>query len=154
MTKFETFNRDLPQLKADPQVTILRRGILSLNKAAHSALGSPDAVELLYDSCERVVGLRPVDPRAVNGYVVRRPRGGGRGPFVITAMAFTKLYDIDTAQSLRWDAFLDADGVLCVCLDDAATAVTSNRAFHGNDARPSVTGHQHTTYIDEARSMP
>ncbi len=154
MTKFETFNRDLPQLKADPQITILRRGILSLNKPAHSALGSPDAVELLYDSCERVLGLRPVDPRATNGYVVRRPRSGGRGPFVITAMAFTRLYDIDTAQSLRWDAYLDDDGVLCVCLDDVATPVTSNRARHHDDAPGSVAGQLDTTDYRRIRAMP
>ncbi|PZS30953.1 MAG: hypothetical protein DLM58_12765 [Pseudonocardiales bacterium] len=152
MPNFETFSRDLLQLKAKPRVTILRRGILSLNQPAYSAFGSPDAVELLYDPGERVIGLRPVDHHAENSYVVRRPRGGGRGPFVITAMAFAKLYDIDTTQSLRWDAFLD-NGVLCVCLNDAATPVTSNRARHHDDARTSIIRQRHTTGIDEMPSM-
>lgn len=153
MSNFVTFNRGLLQLKANPQITILRRGILSLNQPAHSALGSPDAVELLYDPCERVVGLRPVDPRAENSYIVRRPRSGGRGPFVITAMAFTKLYEIDTTQSLRRDAFLDND-ILCVCLNDAATPVTSNRARHTNNVPRRENPERESTGFDERQSMP
>ncbi len=153
MPKFETFKRGLLQIPAEPQVTILRRGILSLNKPAHSALGSPDAVELLYDPCERVVGLRPVDPREENSYIVRRPRSGGRGPFVITAMAFTKLYDIDTTQSLRRDAFLD-NGVLCVCLNDAATPVTSNRARHTDIPQLDSPEQEGATGFDEMQSVP
>ena len=153
MPNFETFKRGLLQIPAEPQITILRRGILSLNKPAHSALGSPDAVELLYDPCERVVGLRPVDPRAENSYIVRRPRSGGRGPFVITAMAYAKLYDIDTTKSLRRDAYLD-NGVLCVCLNDAAIAVTSNRAQRANDV-PRLDNSQQdvSTGFDEIQSM-
>lgn len=131
MPNFESFSRGLLQLKAEPQVTILRRGTISLNKSAYSALGSPVAVELLYDSGELIVGLRPIDIHEPNAYVVRYPVGGGRGPFVITAMAFTKFYGIDTTQSLRRDAFLD-DGVLCMSLSDPGTPVTSNRAARIN----------------------
>jgi hypothetical protein len=127
MPNFEIFSRSLLQLKAEPQITLLRRGNMSLNRPAYAALGCPDAVELLYDTCERIIGLRPADPRARNAYVVRQPAGSDKGPFVITAMAFTKFYDVDTSTSLRRNAYLD-DGVLCMCLNDAATAVTSNRA--------------------------
>ena len=133
MPNFETFSRNLLQLKAEPQITVLRRGNMSLNKSAFTALGSPDAVELLYDTCERIVGLRPTDARGPNGYVVRFPAGREKGPFVITAMAFTKFYGIDTSTSLRRNAYLE-NGVLCMCLDDAATPVTSNRARTSHDA--------------------
>lgn len=132
MPNFETFSRSLLQLKAEPQITLLRRGNVSLNRSAYAALGSPDAVELLYDACERIVGLRPADARARNAYVVRRPAGSDKGPFVITAMAFAKFYDIDTSASLRRHAYLD-EGVLCMCLNDAATPVTSNRARTNRD---------------------
>ena len=127
MPNFQTFSRSLLPLKAEPQITIVRRGTMSLNKSAHVALGSPAAVELLYDPAERIVGLRPADPRGKDAYVIRQPTSGEKGPFVITAMAFTKFYDIDTSESLRRIAYVD-DGVLCVCLNDAATSVTSNRA--------------------------
>jgi hypothetical protein len=127
MPNFESFSRGLLQLKAEPQITILRRGTISLNRSAYAELGSPVAVELLYDSGALMVGLRPIDVHEPNAYVVRHPAGVGRGPFVITAMAFTKFYGIDTSQSLRRDAFVE-DGVLCVNLNDPGTPVTSNRA--------------------------
>lgn len=127
MPKFETFTKHLVPLKRDPHVTIQRRGTMSLNKSAHVALGSPDAVELLYDCADRIVGLRPVDPRADHAYMVRPSTNAVSGPFAISAMAFTKFYDIDTTQSLRWAAYVD-DGVLCINLNETATPVTSNRA--------------------------
>lgn len=127
MSHFETFSRSMVPLKREPHVTIQRRGTMSLNKSAHVALGSPDAVELLYDSTDRIVGLRPADPRADHAYPVRASTNAGSGPFVISAIAFTKFYDIDTSQSLRWPAYMDSD-VLCINLDDTPTPVTSNRA--------------------------
>jgi hypothetical protein len=152
MPNFETFNRSLLQLKAEPQITVLRRGIISLNRSAYAAIDSPDAVELLYDTSERIVGLRPIDVRAQSAYVVRQPTGGGRGPFVITAMAFTKFYDIDTSQSLRRNAFVH-DGVLCMSLDEAATPVTSNRAQSNTQGATFTSAELQPAELDEVRSM-
>lgn len=127
MPQFETFKKGLVPLKREPQVTIQRHGTLSLNMSAYVALGSPDAVELLYDAEERIVGLRPVDPRADHAYMVRPSTSQTSRRFAISAMAFTRFYDIDTTQSRRWAAYVD-DGVLCVSLNDISTPVTSNRA--------------------------
>ena len=143
MPQFESFSKNLGALKLDPQVTLTRRGTLSLNKSAHTALGSPGAVELLYDLPQRIVGLRAIDARADNAYFVR-PMAGDRGPFVISVMAFTKFYDIDTTQSLRWSAHLD-EGILCIDLNDAATPVTSNRA---RDRQPGADDHR-----DDVRAL-
>ena len=134
MPHFETFNRNLPRTKEVPKVTILRSGMLSLNKSAYLALGSPVAVELMYDAEEQIVGLHPVAPSVDSAYIVRRPAHGSSGPFLITALAFTKFYEIDTSESLRWDASI-IRGVLCIRLVDEATAVTSNRA---GTKRPAV----------------
>lgn len=127
MPQFETFTKRMIPLKRDPHITIQKRGTMSLNKSAYVALGSPDAVELLYDTGERIVGLRPADSLAEHAHTVRASTTSGSGTFAISAMAFTKFYDIDTTRSLRWAAYLD-DGVLCINLNDPATPVTSNRA--------------------------
>ncbi len=134
MPPFERFSRDMLTLKNDPQLTIHRRGTISLNKSAYLALGSPDSVELLYDSAEHIVGLRPIDPRAHHAYPVRH--SSPRSPFVISAMAYTKYYDIDTTQTLRFNAHLLKD-TLCATLTDPAVA--SNRA----DSRRSTAGQHH-----------
>lgn len=127
MPNFESFSRRMLPLKVEPFVTIQKRGTISLNRSAFAALGAPDAVELLYDRQRGIVGLRAIDPRAENAYQVRRTSSSASGPWVISAMAFTKFYDIDTSCSRRWVAFLD-DGVLCADLSADGTQVSSNRA--------------------------
>lgn len=127
MPNFESFSRRMVPLKADPHVTIQKRGTISLNRSAFAALDSPDAVELLYDRERSIVGLRPIDPKAENAYHVRRSAPSPSGPWVVSAMAFTKFYDIDTSLSMRWPAYLD-DDVLCADISVAGTLVSSNRA--------------------------
>jgi len=127
MTDFETFRKTLVPLKRDPTITVQRRGTMSLNRAAQALLGAPAAVELLYDAGARTIGLRPVSPRADHGYCLRSSTRNGAGPFVISAMAFLRFYDIYPEETLRWVAYL-AEDVLCINLADPAIAVTSNRA--------------------------
>lgn len=127
MPDFEVFTKRLVPLKKTPLVTIQKRGTISLNKSAYSALGEPEAVELLYDRDERIVGLRAAESSLEHAYPVRSATGRGSGPYIISAIAFTKFYDIDTEQSLRWRAHLVED-VLCIDLDSTGTPVTSNRA--------------------------
>ncbi|UQX89410.1 hypothetical protein M6D93_05240 [Jatrophihabitans telluris] len=129
MTGFEIFTKRMVPLKRAPCITIQKRGAISINKSAFLALGEPDAVELMYDRAEHRVGLRAADPRLDHAYPVRQSGGGDNGPFVISAVAFTHFYDIDTSQSLRWEALL-IDDVLYIDLDSKATPVTSNRAHN------------------------
>ena len=71
MPDFESFSRTMLSLDADPRITIHKRGTISLNRSAFAALGSPDAVELLFDRQRSIVGLRAVDQKADNAYLVR-----------------------------------------------------------------------------------
>jgi hypothetical protein len=125
---FETFTKRLVPLGKRPFVTIQKRGTISMNKAAYVALGSPQTVELLFDSDERMVGLRPVEFMTEHAYPVR---GVGQEPtsYLIAGRAFTKHYEIDTTVSRRWPAEL-VDDVLSVDLKTDGTVVTSNRAGH------------------------
>ncbi|PZS13022.1 MAG: hypothetical protein DLM57_17740 [Pseudonocardiales bacterium] len=127
MPNFETFSRQLLPLKSDPYVTLLKRGTIALNRSAFAALDEPDAVELLYDRERDIVGLRPIDPKADHANYVRRSSPSPSGPWLISAMAFTKFYDIDTSVSRRWAAHLDA-GILCADISTAGIAISRNRA--------------------------
>lgn len=127
MSGFETFTRRLVPLSKNPRLTIQKRGAISLNSAAYVALGSPAAVELLFDRQRCVVGLRPVDPRCEHAYPVRPTGGHGSAPFVVSALAFLRYYEINRDASRRWDAYLD-DGILCADVGAIGTPVTSNRA--------------------------
>jgi hypothetical protein len=127
MAQFDRFSRDLVALKRDPLVTIQKRGTISLNRSAYVLVGSPSAVELLYDTQNQIVGLRQSDPRGRDAKQVRSPTGKDLGPFVISAMAYIRFYDIRIDGSRRWSAYLD-DGVLCIDLRAPGLAVSSNRA--------------------------
>lgn len=113
-------------MRAVPHVTIQKRGTLSLNRSAFDALGAPDAVELLYDRDARIVGLRAAPVTSDDASLVRATSKVGRGPWVVSAMAFTKFYEIDISTTLRHEAYLE-DGVLCVDLRRSGVPVTSNR---------------------------
>ncbi len=127
MANFETFSRQLLSLKSEPAVTIQKRGAMSINKSAFAILGSPDAVELLYDRRARTIGLRAVRATADHAYPVRRSTRSASGPWVVSAMAFTRFYDIDTSKTRRWPARL-ADGILCIDLNLEPAIVQTNRA--------------------------
>ena len=129
MPNFETFTKRMAPLARAPYVTIQRRGTVSLNKAAHLALGEAEAVELLYDKQARIVGLRGVPLSSPHAYALRGAGGkeDGATTFLFSGTAFVKFYGIDTSESRRWEAEL-VDDILCVSLDSEATLVTGNRS--------------------------
>ncbi|MQA15703.1 MAG: hypothetical protein GEV09_16530 [Pseudonocardiaceae bacterium] len=118
-------------------MTIQKKGTLSLNKAAQVALGEPDAVELLFDASERIVGMRGADLSLAHAYPLRAQKPGF-GPYVVAGTAFTKYYGIDTTTARRWIAYMD-EGVLCLDLKEEGTIATSNRNGHGSsDEEPTA----------------
>jgi len=46
---FEVFDKRQAPLGKAPAVTIQRRGLMSLNRAAYNMINEPSTVELLYD---------------------------------------------------------------------------------------------------------
>ena len=126
--QFETFRRELVRQRAEPLITIQRRGAISLNASAYAALGAPAGIELLYDPDKRRIGLRAVDPRQPHSHLVRSSTRSPAGPFVVSASAFLNFYDVDTSVALRWPAHLE-DGVLCIDLrTDGMPAIARGRA--------------------------
>lgn len=125
---FEVFDKRQAALGKAPSVTIQKRGLLSLNRAAHALIGAPDTIELLYDKDERVVGIRPVADDVPHGYTVR-PQSNTKatGPVIIAGTAFTQYYSIDTATSRRWTPTVH-EGILCIDLKEPGTALIGNRS--------------------------
>lgn len=126
MANFEVFTRRMVPLVKQPAVTIQKRGNMSVNRAAFVALGEPQAVELLYDPSEKIVGFRAVSAETEHAYPVRPQGQKEDGPYIVAGMAFTKYYGIDTSISRRWSASMQGD-ILCIDLKQEGTVVTSNR---------------------------
>ena len=128
MPKFETFTKRMAPLVKQPLVTIQKHaGTISLNAAAHALLGKPDAVELLYDRDEQLVGLRAVAKESEHAYPLRSQAGKSVGPYIVSGTQLAKYYKIDTTVSRRWVASL-VDDILCIDLKQEGTVVTSNRS--------------------------
>jgi hypothetical protein len=137
---FEVFTRRMVPLVKAPYVTIQRRGTMSFNKAAHAAMGEPQAVELLFDAGEQIIGVHPVEPATEHAYPIRATSGNQeKGPFLVAGTAFTKYYKIDTSVSKRWVGVM-ADGVLCIDLKQDGTVVTSNRSGRGSREDSTAAG--------------
>lgn len=101
---FETFTKRMSSTGKKPFVTIQKRGLLSINKAAYTAMGEPAAVELLFNPKERVIAVRPVAEEVNHAYPVRPLGGGGASDassYLIGATAFTQYYEIPTEVSIR-----------------------------------------------------
>ncbi len=125
MPTFEVFNRRTAPSTTQPLVTIQKRGTMSLNRSAFEALGEPDAVELLYDREERLLGFRPVDPAVPHAY---RPRKQGNAAnYILAGQAFTQYYGVETGTARRYRAKL-LDDVLVVDLKQPGTDATGPRA--------------------------
>jgi hypothetical protein len=124
MPNWSEFTRTATPIGAKPYVTIQRKGTLSLNRAAFEALGKPEAVKLLYDRNERMIGFRPADTEEVGAYPVR-PQASSN--WLVAGTAFSSFLRLDTSTAKRYEAEA-IDGVLAVDLKREGIAVTSPRA--------------------------
>lgn len=130
MPDFEVFTRRMVPMTKQPSVTIQKRGLISLNRSAQVALGEPEAIELLYDRDQQIVGIRPVDAKEPHAYPLRTQGGKTDGTYLIAGTAFKKYHGISTETSRRFVAEVQ-DGVLCIDLKTDGAIVTSNRNSRG-----------------------
>ena len=123
---FEVFDRRMTPLATAPSVTIQKRGVISLNKAAHDLVDNAETVELLYDRDRQVMALRAADVSSPHAYAVRSGSKHGPGQAIVSATAFTAHYGIDTTATRRWKPFVE-DGMPCVDLTEQGIVITGNR---------------------------
>lgn len=102
---FEVFNKRGAPVSKEPTVSVLRGGPIALNKAAVEAMGEPPAVELLFDREQQRIGIRGVSDQARHAYPLRNT-ASNTSQYLISGVAFTKFYDINTDVSRRYPAYM------------------------------------------------
>jgi hypothetical protein len=65
------------EARREPRVTLGAKGTFYLNGVAYDALERPAAVEMLYEGNRRIIGLKPIDPRRDNAFLIKH-HGKGR----------------------------------------------------------------------------
>ena len=98
-----------------------RKGTISLNRQAFEALRSADAVEILFDPVERVIGFRAA-PLSAASYPIHQQ--GTSATYLIAGRALARVMGIDTSRARRYDAAL-IDDVLTVDLNQAGVPVSA-----------------------------
>lgn len=127
---FELFDKRQAPLAKSPSITIQRRGLFSLNRAAHQLMGEPRQVELLFDRRARIIALRPAEVDSPHAYPVRTQSSkNNRGTLMIAGTAFTAFYGIDTTASRRWVPHFE-DGMLQIDLSGPSTEIIGNRRLN------------------------
>ncbi|MGX5359086.1 hypothetical protein [Kocuria sp. SM24M-10] len=86
---FKVFDKRMTPLAKAPSVTIQKRGVISLNKAAHHLVNNAETVELLHDRERQVMALRAADDSSPHTHAVRNSSKRGPGQAIVSATAFT-----------------------------------------------------------------
>ncbi|MDP9439369.1 MAG: hypothetical protein M3P49_11590 [Actinomycetota bacterium] len=131
---FETFDKRAATASKSPMVTIQRGGAFSLNEAARQLIGSPEAVELLYDRESQLIGFRPVALTSPRAFPVR-PQGQNAKTYMVAGKMFAKHYQLDVSRARRY-AVEASNGLLVLDLNSDSVDVTGPRAVaeNGQDA--------------------
>ena len=130
---FEVFHKGSAPIPSVPAVTVQKRGIISLNRAAYGLLGEPAAVELLWDSEREMIGLRAAALEDPDAYPAREQKTkNGNGPVLIAGTLFTQFIGMDTTAARRWVPVLEGD-ILCVDIRKPGQTASSNRARKERD---------------------
>jgi len=118
---FEEFDKRARSSTKSPFVTMLSAKGFTLNKAAYDLIGNPEAVTLLYDPDERLVGFKPSSPDYFRAYKVRpQPKGVSVS---VSGRSFIKHHGIDASVTRRYAARM-RDGVLVVDLESESTEIS------------------------------
>ena len=124
---FKVFEKGSAPVATIPSVTLQKRGLISLNRAAFNLIGAPEAVELLWDEERRVIGLRAAPIDRPNAYPARPQSSKSvRGPVLIGGSLFTRFIGLDTSEAHRWAPTVE-DEILCIDLKTPGQPVHSNR---------------------------
>lgn len=132
---YEEFDKKAAPPGIAPFVTIQRRGLMSLNRVAFEAMGSPEAVTLLFHSEKRSIAIRPAHPTNPRAYPIRPQTSGGTR--LLAGTAFSKRHDIDTRVARRYQVEV-RDKILLIDLDQDAPEVTGPRAREFNQPRVNL----------------
>ena len=130
---FQVYEKGSAPVSTVPSVTIQKRGLISVNKAAYEALGSPEGVELLWDSERRAIALRPAELTNQNAYPMRAQAShSDKGPWLVAGTLFTQFIGLDTSQAYRWTPTVE-DGLLVVDVSKPGSKASSPRSRSKSD---------------------
>jgi hypothetical protein len=122
---FEVYERQRVAPSSEPVITIQKKGIFRLNRAAYDAVGGPEAVELLYNRDKRLIAMRKAKPGLPRAFALLTRSTHGDS-WYISGRGFLRFYGIEVTRSVRRQARVE-NGMLVIDLNDPGVAATAGR---------------------------
>jgi hypothetical protein len=123
MPNFEVFHPVQAPRPGSPTVTVTSMAAISFSREAYGLLGEPEAVKLLYDKGNQIIGFQPARRGDENAYTCRL---NGKSTRTVSASAFCKWAGLADGTARRWPMTVE-DGIGCVDINLPGVRVTSNR---------------------------
>jgi len=90
------------------RVSLSAKGLIAINNLAFQSLAEPEAVELMFDKANKVIGIRKCDPKLKNAFAVKKQARSNS--YYVRAMAFCRFYNIVVKQTVAFtDLELEGD---------------------------------------------
>ena len=125
---FERFE-DKPRAMTgkEPHVSLFAYGKIYLNRRAIELLGEPDAVALMFDRRQKVIGIQGVPPSRHYAFRLNKKDKRSLGS-TIAATSFLKHYKIHPSETLAFrNPTLNENGILVLDLNDVASTSKKRR---------------------------
>ncbi len=107
--------------KADViRVSLNARGNFALNQKTVDLLGSPEAIVLMYDKANQLVGLKASSPDVSHAYELKRQ--GTSQSYFLRAKSFCNFYGIDIGDTVVFNDVQMEDGVIVLQLTNVTEA--------------------------------
>ncbi len=97
--------------------------VIMLNRIAYEALGTPPAVELMFDETLKIIGVKPIDARRPNAFPLKAKKGSQYR--LIFASAFCTHFGIRIDRTVKFNSVdIDNEGVMTL---EVANAINVGR---------------------------
>lgn len=123
--QWDLFTETANSRRADSiRVSLSKRSIFAINQLGYEALDKAEAVELLYDKVNKLIGMRKCSLELPNAFKLRQQ--GKSKSYYVRARAFCTFYKIKVKNTVVFDDVeVDEDGILT--LDMTKTTDVSPR---------------------------
>ena len=111
----------------EPHVSLFSYGKMYLNRRAIELLGEPDAVALMFDRRQKVIGVQGVPPSRHYAFRLNKKDKRSLGS-TIAATSFLKHYKIHPSETLAFpNLTVNADGIMILDLNDVVIATKKGK---------------------------
>ncbi len=109
------------------RVSLNPRGVFGLNQKAVGLLGAPDAVVLLFDKVNRLIGLKASSADVNHAYELKQQ--GTSQSYFLRAKSFCNFYGIDTDDTVVFNDVQLEDGVIVLQLANVTESARRARTI-------------------------